>query len=77
MINPGHIEGKRIVRVDTNPFPDGRGGTAHEPRITLDDGSVLFFMVEETDTAEPYGVDIKRVLPTKTGKNRGRGKRKS
>src|SRR5262249_4740060 len=53
------LVGKKIVRFLTNPFPDGRGGTAHNPRIVLNDGSVLSFTVEETDV-ERYGVFIVR-----------------
>lgn len=49
--------GRTITDVKMNPFADGRGGTAHDPRITLDDGRVLMFVTEETDVGE-YGVAL-------------------
>ena len=48
---------KRIVRVETNEFDDGRDDWAFSPAIYLDDGSVLGFVVSETETGE-YGVDM-------------------
>jgi hypothetical protein len=51
------LVGKRIVAVDWGPFPDGKGGTAHRPVLTLDSGRVLRFVVEET-TVGKYGVAI-------------------
>jgi len=56
-MNPKWIEGKTIKSVDMNPFPDGRGGTAHGPVITFEDGSRISFYTEETDTGE-YGTSI-------------------
>lgn len=56
------LVGRRIVAFDPRPFPDGRGGTAHAPYITLDDGSQLRFLVEETDSALGYGIRILRVI---------------
>lgn len=49
--------GKRIVGFTTDPKPDGRGGTCHDPAIRLDDGTSLRFYVEETDLGE-YGVGV-------------------
>lgn len=54
------LVGRRIVAVDFRPFPTGRGrGRATNPVITLDDGSVLTFEVEETEGLD-YGVEIMR-----------------
>lgn len=49
--------GRTITDVQMNPFPDGHGGTAHDPRITLDDGRELMFVTQETDTGD-YGVAL-------------------
>lgn len=49
------LVGRRIVGFRHNPWSDGRGGTAHNPVIELDNGAVLTFTVEETDCGE-YGV---------------------
>lgn len=27
------LAGRKILRIDLNPFPDGRGGTAYNPTI--------------------------------------------
>lgn len=51
------LVGRRIVAFDPGPFNDGRGGTAHNPSITLDNGVVLRFMTEETECGE-YGTFI-------------------
>ena len=59
-VNPRHLIGKKIVAVDMQPFDDGKGGTAHDPVITLDDGSRLCFITEEIDSGDCYGVDIVR-----------------
>jgi hypothetical protein len=47
--------GRTIVAVEFNPFSDGRGGTAHDPRLTLDNGRCIYFSTEETDIGE-YGI---------------------
>lgn len=49
--------GHTIVGVDFGPFPDGRGGTAQQPHLTLDNGRQVWFTTEETDTGE-YGTRI-------------------
>lgn len=54
--------GRTIVDFRLNPFRDGRGGTAHNPEIVLDDGSVLRFVTEETDV-DDYGIMPIRDLP--------------
>lgn len=57
--------GRKIVAVDlqgtweTDLYGGGRR-YMHDPRITLDDGSVLRFVVEEHPAGSPYGVDIVR-----------------
>jgi hypothetical protein len=43
------LVGRRIVGFEPNPYPDGRGGTAHNPTILLDDGSRLAFVAEDTE----------------------------
>ena len=62
-LNPKHLIGGRIANVDMRPFVSGKGRlrrTCHDPIIELDDGSVLTFVVEETDSGERYGVNIVR-----------------
>lgn len=49
------LVGRKIVAVDLQPFDDDRGGIAHNPRITLDNGAVIFFVAEETDVGD-YGI---------------------
>lgn len=57
------LVGRRIVAVDFRPFPTGRGrGRTTNPSITLDDGSILTFDVEETEDLD-YGVEIMRAPP--------------
>ena len=51
--------GRKIVDFDARPYPDGRGGTNHDPRIVLDDGSVLIFNAQEQE-GDGYGVSIIR-----------------
>ena len=58
------LVGRKIVGFKANPFADGRGGLAHDPALVLDDGSILRFVVEETDVHE-YGVFVRRILPRK------------
>jgi hypothetical protein len=48
--------GRTIVKSEARPFPDDRGNTVYNPRLTLDDGTTVSFMVEETET--DYGVRI-------------------
>jgi hypothetical protein len=62
--------GRTIVKVDMQGRweTDTYGGCReymHDPAITLDDGSVLRFHVEEHPTGDggAYGVDILRVRP--------------
>ena len=51
------LKGKRIARVTNRRFRDGRGGWAYDPTVYFDDGSVLRFVVAETDSGA-YGVDL-------------------
>lgn len=53
--NPSWVKGKKIVSVELHPFPDGRGGIAHDPVFILENGGEIQFSVEETETGE-YGV---------------------
>ena len=59
------LVGRAIVDVDFQPFPDRKGGTAHRPRLTLDDGRVLYFVTEETEVGD-YGTSI--CITTKPGR---------
>jgi hypothetical protein len=52
-----HLVGRRIMAVDFRPFDDGRGGTAHNPVLTLDNGRRVTFTTEETEVGE-YGTLI-------------------
>jgi hypothetical protein len=54
--------GRRIVAVDFRPFDNGRGETADDPILTLDDGSKLCFIVQETEVGE-YGVRLCFIRP--------------
>ena len=47
---------RTIVEVHLNPFDNGRGGTSTEPVFVLDDGTRVWFVVEETETG--YGVQV-------------------
>jgi hypothetical protein len=61
--NPRHVIGRRIVAVEMNTVKvkdEGYGGRMHDPRITLDDGSTLRFVVEEHPEGAEYGVNIVR-----------------
>jgi hypothetical protein len=53
-----HLLGRTIVAVDMRPFPDGQGGTAHSPVLTLDNGRRVFFVTEEIDSGGAYGTCI-------------------
>jgi len=68
--------GRKITGVDLRPFDDGRGGETYRPRLTLDDGSVVAFVVEETDApGNEYGIRpmiFNRPRPA-PGKERAKG----
>lgn len=49
------LVGRTIVAVDLRPWKD-EAGTHHNPRFVLDNGAVLLFVVEETDSGDGYGV---------------------
>ena len=70
-INPKALIGRSIVAVDMQASVQGESRhdrrTMHKPLITLDDGSVLYFVVEEHPEGAEYGVDIGR---KKTKKSR-------
>lgn len=55
--NPKWIVGKSVARVEMNPFDDGQGRKAHDPRIWFTDGSSIAFTTEETEVGE-YGTNI-------------------
>lgn len=55
------LVGRKIVAVDLQPFDDLDSAgkkikTSYEPRITLDNGAVLSFVVDEIDCGDGYGV---------------------
>jgi len=60
MVAAREIIGKRIVAFDPGMWVAPGRGAVHNPHITLDDGSVLYFDVEETD-ASGYGIRIGRI----------------
>lgn len=43
------LVGRTIVAVDLRPYPDGRGGRAYNPVLTLDNGATVTFEVQDTD----------------------------
>lgn len=53
------IVGRRIVKAEAHAFLDGRGRNsyAHQWKLTLDDGTRLAFITQETEGAD-YGVLI-------------------
>lgn len=54
------LKGRTIKEVRLRPFRDGRGGWATNPLIIFEDGSHLFFEVQETET--DYGVQLFGVM---------------
>lgn len=46
---PRLLIGRTIVAVALNSRPDGRGGKAYNPVITLDNGAEVTFSIVETD----------------------------
>ncbi len=60
------LVGRTIVKVEPNGSVEGEGGCAcwmHAWKLTLDDGAVLGFVVEEHPDGGEYGVDIVRNKP--------------
>jgi len=59
--------GRTIVGVDMRSWvdhaPGGRRRTFHDPHLTLDDGSVLRFLVREPDGGSEYGIELIRDPP--------------
>jgi hypothetical protein len=49
------LVGRTITAFHLNSFSDGKGGTAHNPVLYLDNGAKLAFSTEETEVGE-YGV---------------------
>lgn len=60
MRNPKWLVGKTIARVEMNPSPGeaSGGGTAHRPEIWFTDGSHIWFVAEELEHGDGYGVEI-------------------
>ena len=63
-VRSGEIVGKKIVGYNERKFEDGRGGYACDPVFILSDGSMLTFMVVETESLQ-YGISIIRTAPKK------------
>ena len=59
MVSARELVGKTVVKFNPGRWTDAAGKIAHDPTITLSDGSELYFTVEETDGGE-YGVWIGR-----------------
>jgi hypothetical protein len=60
MATKRQLVGRKIVDVDWGLFNTGVGRgkkTATQPRLTLDNGARVYFVVEETEVGE-YGVTI-------------------
>jgi len=55
------LVGKKIVAVEVNRFETGRATPrcTTDPKFILDDGSYLYFFVQETEVGD-YGVEIVR-----------------
>jgi hypothetical protein len=51
------LVGRKIIAVDFRPFDDGKGGKAHDPVITLDNGRRVFFITEESESGD-YGTKM-------------------
>jgi len=66
MVSAREIVGRTIVAFRPNASPDGQKtlsgqcSVVHYPEIELDDGSVLYFVTEELESASDYGVFIGR-----------------
>lgn len=56
------LVGRQITNIRMNPFDNGRGGQAMNFEILLDNGTSVFFVVEETES--DYGI-YPYVQPTK------------
>lgn len=52
--------GRTIVGVELREFDNGRRGKACNPMLRLDDGRVLFFIVQETEVGE-YGIALELI----------------
>jgi hypothetical protein len=63
-LQPRWIIGRTITNVMMNPRPNGRGGTAYSPVITLDNNAKLYFQVDETEDLE-YSTNIQYAPPSK------------
>jgi hypothetical protein len=50
------LTGQVVKSVYFRPFPDGRGGYAHNPIITFEDGTELTFFTQETE--DIYGTSF-------------------
>ena len=62
------LVGRAIIDADFRPFKNGRGGTAHDPVLTLDNGRRLSMTAEETDVGE-YGVSLQLSSSDKPGRH--------
>jgi hypothetical protein len=68
MVSAREIVGKRITGFTYQTFPQGAngGGVLHiDVTLTLDDGSFLYFITEESDGGDEYGMFVGRSMPRK------------
>jgi hypothetical protein len=52
---PAWLHGKRIAKVEMRAFDNGRGQLTYDPVLHFNDGSMLYFIVEETES-QNYGI---------------------
>lgn len=66
-----HLVGRRIVDIDWNHFDTARPDhpATTDPRLILDNGREVYFIVAETDGGE-YGVEIGVTAPGRAKRNR-------
>ena len=71
MVSTREIAGKRIIDLTYTPVRRSDGRPNHlDVTMHLDDGSYLYFIAEETEEGDEYGVFIGR-----GGHHRGQGRR--
>lgn len=63
MVSAKEVVGKVITAFEPGAWTDSDGTIKHRPRITLSDGSVLYFRTEELDDGSEYGTFVGRAKP--------------
>ena len=56
------LVGRKIIDVKLNRFSNGQGGFANDPQLFLDDGTVIAFSTQETESGD-YGTALVIVPP--------------